>query len=292
MRRLMEAEMREMEEKLKTAAKIMVLKERESWKCDRQQLLDEKIALQRQLSVTETANRTLESDLNGAEETIGRLEQEISSLNHQFSALKEAHDNSRIILWRGLKKERQKAEEEMKKKDELIISLQQSLNAQKEGTERMGASADQSSWQERVSKLEALVMEKDKEISRVTEKRRARTNAHINTLALLNETQSALTQSKHNCDALEEKLSEQKWRKQLSEKESFKKELSEAAAVSRKELCALSGSWETRAQQWEKEKRELEESLLAKEKTWIQEDAEKKEEIQRLTQENLQLQVR
>eukprot|EP00064_Thunnus_orientalis_P006036 superscaffoldBa00000611_g6050 len=116
MRRLMEAEMREMEEKLRTATKIMVLKERESWKSERQQLLDEKITLQRQLSITETANRMLESDLNRAEETIGRLEEEISSLNHQFSALKETRNNSRIILWRALKKKQQKAEEEMRKR--------------------------------------------------------------------------------------------------------------------------------------------------------------------------------
>lgn len=36
MKRQMEAEMNEMEEKLRTAAKIMVLKEREYWKSDRE----------------------------------------------------------------------------------------------------------------------------------------------------------------------------------------------------------------------------------------------------------------
>lgn len=45
-----------------TAAKIMVLKERESWKSDRQQL-DEKRKMQSILSVTGEDNRMLKNDL-------------------------------------------------------------------------------------------------------------------------------------------------------------------------------------------------------------------------------------
>ena len=75
--RLMVAEKREMEEKLRTATKIIVLKERESWQRDRQQLLDDKRMLQRKLSITVEANKTLESDLKRAKETFGRAEEDI-----------------------------------------------------------------------------------------------------------------------------------------------------------------------------------------------------------------------
>ena len=53
----------------------------------------------------------------------------------------------------------------------------------------------------------------------------------------------------------------------------------------------LGESWERRSQQWEKEKKELEETLRAKDEIWIHEEVQRKEEIQRLTEENLQLQV-
>lgn len=59
---------------------------------------------------------------------------------------------------------------------------------------------------------------------------------------------------------------------------------------SRKELPSLSVNWERRAEQREKNKR-VERTLLAKEKTWIQEEAKKNEETQSATEEKAQLQV-
>ncbi|CAK6970640.1 golgin subfamily A member 6-like protein 22 [Scomber scombrus] len=138
----------------------------------------------------------------------------------------------------------------------------------------------------------------EKEISRATEKRQTPTNTHINTLALLNETQSTLKQSKLTCDMLKEKLQKQlterleSFQRELSEmEESFMKELSEKERIpaertwqrerlllrgrkepsetverSRKELSTLSENWERRARQWERNKRELEAMLLVKEK--------------------------
>ncbi|CAK6981939.1 golgin subfamily A member 6-like protein 22 [Scomber scombrus] len=294
MRRLMEDQMRETEEKMKTVTKLMVLKERGSWRSERQQLVEENRKLQRKLSLTENTKKTLESDLIKAKDTIRELGEVINSLNDEFSALKERFDTSRIILWKEMKKECQKVEEEIKKRDEMIVSLQQNLEAQKEETKRRGASGDETSWQERIRQLEALLVEKDLEISRVTKKRRARTYAHIKTLALLSETQSALEQSEETRDALENNLQrqlsqkEENWRKQLSETENFKKELSEKLQRSRNELLVLSGSWERRAQQWKKKERKL--RWKGDKRTWIKEEVKKKEEIQRLTKENLQLQ--
>ncbi|CAK6976270.1 golgin subfamily A member 6-like protein 22 [Scomber scombrus] len=331
MRRRMEGEMTELEEKMKTITKLMVLKERQTWASERQQLLNEKRMLQKKLSDTEAAS---------SKETMGLSGDEISSLSHQLSSLKEKHDSSRIIFRRELIKERQRAQEEIKERDEVIICLQQRVQALEKDIERTTVSANESSWRDNVSKLEALLCEKDKEVSRANEKRRARTCAHIDTLAQLSEAESALKQSKLTSDALTEKVQqqlsqreeshqkelsekehtfrkilaerdekymeelskkveicqkqfferEQNLRRQLLEKTNFQKELSETVESSRKELCVLSENFERRNRQWETEKRELEDKQQTTQQTWIQKEAERMEEIQRLTEANLHLQ--
>lgn len=102
----MEGEMTELEEKMKTITKLMVLKERQTWTSERQQLLNEKRILQKKLSDTEAAS---------SKEIMGQSGDEISSLSHQLYSLKEKHDSSRIIFRRELIKERQRAQEEVKK---------------------------------------------------------------------------------------------------------------------------------------------------------------------------------
>ena len=64
----------------------MVLKERESRRSERGQLLDEKRTIQRKLSVTEEENRKLKSDLQKEREKIRHREEEIWSLHRQLSA--------------------------------------------------------------------------------------------------------------------------------------------------------------------------------------------------------------
>ncbi|KAK2837672.1 hypothetical protein Q5P01_014884 [Channa striata] len=220
---------------------------------------------------------------------------------------------------------------EEEKRERLIISVQQSLSAQKHETEKVRASFHQrkfsssletaeEKWKRKVSNLEELLTEKDKEINRAVEKRRARTQAHVDTLAELTETQSALKQSRLRCVALEEKLqtllakkeerfrkelleTEKSFRQQLSEQERrFTKELSEKNrrkereelhkdVKSRMELVELCDIWQSKAQQWQKEKMELEEMLRVKEKMWNQQEAKRKEEIQPLTEKKTHLQI-
>ena len=279
MRKLMEGEMQEREEKFRTAAKIMVLRERESWRSDREQLLEK-------LSVTEEQNRTLKSDLQEQKDKNRNKEQEIWSLHCQLSTEKERYDSANALWWRKLHEVLEKAAGAMKKRDEQIISLERSLHAEKE------------SWQQKVSQLEELLSDKEREISRANKKRRARTIAHIDTLALLTKTQSALKDSQLACDSLEEQLGQQLTEKEerdqrdLSERvESLQKELSERVRKSQEELSTVCESWERRSQQWRKDKKQLEETLQAKHEIWIHEEAQRKEEIQRLTDDNLQLQV-
>ncbi|KAM7373778.1 hypothetical protein PAMA_022063 [Pampus argenteus] len=332
MRRQMEAEMIE---KLGRAFELMDLNERESWKSDQQQLLLENMSLQRKLSVSEEAIKTLESNLSREKVTVGKAREEINSLNQQLVDMKEEHDTKKILMWRAFKHEREKMKEEAKKKDELIDSLQQTQKNKKESLE---ASADDSSLQ-----AKALLVEKEHALSRAVKKRRARTRAHIDTLALLTSTQNALKYNQCTCDKFKQQLDktlseneetcqnnlremeenfnkvfsrqeetwrkkladekhqqelsmkevyqreiserELKWREQLSEKETLQKELSEVLGRSLKELAALTESWKTRAQQWEKKYDELKDLLLVKEKdVGVQEGREdrRKKERRRL----------
>ncbi len=81
-------------------------------------------------------------------------------------------------------------------------------------------------------------------------------------------------------------------RKLLSEKEeSFQLELSQSLIASKEELSKLSESREKKAQQWGEEKRQLEEMHVVKEKIWSHVEADMKEDINLLKQENIQLQV-
>lgn len=85
---------------------------------------------------------------------------------------------------------------------------------------------------EKSRQREELLTEKDKLIVRPNEKRQARINARVDTLALLTDAQSALKNNKLTSDALEEKL-----QKQLTEREeSHRKELTEKEESFRKEL--------------------------------------------------------
>lgn len=57
-------------------------------------------------------------------------------------------------------------------------------------------------WQREASQPKELLTEKDEEISRANKKSEARSRAHIDTLALLNSTQSPLEKSKMTIDDL------------------------------------------------------------------------------------------
>ncbi|KAK2837737.1 hypothetical protein Q5P01_014949 [Channa striata] len=224
MRRQMEAKVKEMEVKLRTATKIIVLKERDIWQQDREQLLEENRSLQKQLSIMKEDNGNLQTDLQKANE------EEIISL-HKFE-------------------------------------------------ESSGFETAEEEWRRKVSKLEELLAEKEKEISRAIEKKQARTRAHVETLADLTETQSALKQSQLSCVALEEKLQtllaekEERFRKELSGTEgSVKKKLREKnrrkergrlhkELKSRMEPVEFCDIWQSKAQQWQTEKMELVEMLL------------------------------
>ncbi|XP_044224743.1 vicilin-like seed storage protein At2g18540 [Thunnus albacares] len=163
MRKHMEAEMQEKEEKLRTAAKIMVLKDMESWRSDREQLLDERKTMQKNLSVTEEEKRKLKSDVQEEKDKNRNREEEIWSFHCQLSTQKEKYDSANALWWRKLHEVLEKAAGAIKKRDEQVIFLERSLHAEKEDTERKRTSVEEESsrlesvkesWRQKVSQLE------------------------------------------------------------------------------------------------------------------------------------------
>lgn len=254
-----------------TSSKSMALKESKHSETELQMLLEENKALKRKLSISEEENGQLKADLQWGTEEIRQREQTISSLQHKLS--ERSHEGA----------------------DEEIVHHHQTLQAQKEETDQMRSSlcnleesgALLSSCEQcdnEMCQLRELLAEKDKEVLRANEKRRARVRAHIHTLILLTVTKESLEESKVKCDTMRQKLSETE--------EGFRKKLFDTAMKVREEMSELSESWEARALQWQQEKRELENKLLLTEKCWIQEEAQWKQQVQRLTEENVQPQVR
>ncbi|XP_047463348.1 tropomyosin-like [Mugil cephalus] len=260
MRVEMEEKMQENKEKLLAAAKIMVLKEREAWQSDKQQHLDEIESLKKKLFATEKQNKKLKADLYRGAREIELRDNKINSLSHRLSALE-------------------------KKRVEQVTSLQQSLDAQKEETKSVRATAttrledNKKQWMEKVNQLEDLLTKKDQELGRESKKRRARTAAHIDTLAQLNKVEAALKESKLNNKALEERVqktekklvvTEENFKEELQKSdERFKKQLSDNLLKASKEFSKLCETWQNKVQQLEEEKRATEEMLLTKEKSTL-----------------------
>ena len=229
---------KQMEGKLRTTAKTMVLQERNLWKREVEKLLDEKTDLQWRMSFMEGQNMKLKADVQWVSSMIGHGDQTISSLHKSYAAeLRRAEEM-----------------EHSEEKAGRIISTDQKI--------------------------------------------RALAKAHNESLVLLSAAQNELSESKLQCDALEKKLHnelaeiEGKHKKELSQREyCHRKVLSDASVRASHELSELSLYWKARAQQWVQERRELEKMMHSKQIKWDQEEAERKEVIQRLTEENKQLRI-
>ncbi len=279
--------------------RTVVLKEREFR--DRQQLLNELESLREKLCLSERDNSRLKADLQRVKEQVGRRDQEITSLHRHLSALERDH-KSAVLSCRQLDQQYSNTEEHIKKRDEEIVSLQREIERVRASVEQLKASSGlkttEEKWQREISQLKELLGERDRQVSRAEHKRQARTKAYLDTMTQLTETQVALKQGNLRCQALEEQLqkqlaeAEERHQKELTEREEcFKEQLSVVVNTSKKELSELSESWEGRAQQWEKAKKEREEIMSVKEKIWKKEQADLTEDIESLVKQNIHLQV-
>ncbi|CAG08298.1 unnamed protein product [Tetraodon nigroviridis] len=243
------------EEILRTAAKIIVLKEQEHLEKAQQHLQD--ISL-------------LKADLQRATEEKRWMDEAINSLRSKLSD----------------------AEEELKKRDEKILSPQQFVNGHREEVQKL-----EQSWQQEVSRLKELLAEKDERIIKVEKKRRKRTVAYIDVLALLTSTQAALKDQEQRCAGLEEqhqmRLAEQQetFQKELQNREeNFQKELQNREETVQKDLNIREEHLQKETAGGKTSQRPLKETLQMKEELWREQEASNKDCIRSLGDKVIQRQ--
>ncbi len=110
----------------------------ECLRSERQQLLEENRSLQKRLSNVERDNYNLKADLRKAREDVKRKDKLIGNLRYELSGLQKTYDED-LVAWRELYQEHQQIKEDLKKKDEDIVSLQQRLQVQLEEAEQTRA---------------------------------------------------------------------------------------------------------------------------------------------------------
>lgn len=271
---------------------------REQWQNELQKLQEVNLSL----SSTQVE---LKTELQKATDEIQQRDRTIDSLRCELSVLKNRLGEASSS---DMKKQLQEAEEYMKKTDEELKSLKHFCQSEQKEMEELRASLQESktsgrlerseeSWKLEISQLKELLAEKEQHISRVEAKRFKRSLAHMDTLALLTSTQTALKQQAEKYALLEagflKKLADQRqsFQQELqSREESFRKELSQAMKRSDQELSDMRHQWEAKQESWSRRQMELEE-VLQKNNMWGQEVASHMEKIQRLKGEVVQLQV-
>lgn len=236
-------------------------------------------------------------------EEIEKTDIAIDYLHQNFLTLQNDFDKS-VKSCLDMKRQLNEAEEILKKRDEELDSLKQILQSQQEEMKGLRAALQESkssgrlhrseeSWKQEISQLKELLAKKEQHISRVEKKRRFRTLAHIDTLALLTSTQAALKEQGGKCALLEAELEDQQqsFQQELKIKEESFRELFQAIKRSEEELYDMCHQWEAKEESWTQCHAELEETLQKRVNIWEQEAASRKEQIQHLKDEVAQLQV-
>lgn len=282
-------------QELATTANLMIPEEPQRWKNEQ---LQENIALQNQLSSTlgELQAHHLKTTEEIEEGDIDSLRQNLLTLQNDFDkSVKSCSD---------VKRQLNEAEEILEKQDAELDSLKQILQSQQEEMKGLRAALQESkssgglqrseeSWKQEISQLKELLARKEQHISWVEKKRRTRTLAHIDTLALLTSTQAAFKEQRGKCAYLEAELDDQQqsFQQELQVKEKSFRELSEIVKRSEEELCHMCRQWETKEERWTKRHAELEQTLQKRGAMWEQEAASHMEQIKHLKEEVAQLQV-
>lgn len=201
-----------------------------------QKLPEENVSLQNKLSSSQVQ---LKAELQKATEEIQQRDQTIDVLHCELSALK---NHLGEISSSDIKRQLQEAEDNMKRRDEELVSLKQLLQTQQREMEELRASLQDSktsqrsqtleeSCQQEISHLKELLAEKEQHISRVERKRQRRTAAYVDILFLLSCTQNALEQQEDKCAAVEAELA----KKLAAEQRSSEQELQSQDMTVRKE---------------------------------------------------------
>ncbi len=242
------------------------------------------------LSDAERDDCNLKENLRKTKEDLKHKDKLIGILHYELSGVQKNY-NENLVAWKEMHQVHKGAKEDLKKRDEDIVSLHQRFHTQLEGAEQMRVNINQSieSWQREGRHLKELLAEKDEQISRAHEKQRAHEDS------LDQRSDSALKQLREKCIALQIKLHqhlrESGESRQRKQEETILK-LSHSAATSGGELpVSCCQSCKKRAQLLKKQKQELEEMLKAKQKKWEDREALLKKDLHLAMMENIHCQV-
>lgn len=157
-----------------------------------------------------------------------------------------------------MKRQLNNSEEILKKQDEELDSLKQIFQSQQEmkglkaamqeSKSSGGLPRSEESWKEEISQLKVLLAEKEHHICRVEKKRRIRTLAHIETLALLTSSQAALKEQGGKCALLEAELDDQQ--QSFQQELQIKEESIQTIKRSEEELYDMCHQWEAKEESW------------------------------------------
>lgn len=278
-------------------ANVTIPEELQQWKNEQ---LQENISLQNKLLSTQAE---LQAHHLKTTEDIKKRDIAIDSLHQNLLTLQNDFDKS-VKSCLDMKRKLNEAEELLKKRDEELDSLKQILQSQQEEMKRLkavlqdskssgGLQRSEESFKQEISQLKELLAEKEQDISRAEKKRRIRTLAHIDTLALLTSTQAALKEQGGKSALLEVELHDQQqsFQQELQKKEKSFRELFQTIKRSEEELYVMCRQWEAKEESWAQRHTELEKTLQERRNIWEQEAASRMEQIQCLKDEVAQLQV-
>ncbi|XP_056896095.1 golgin subfamily A member 6-like protein 6 [Takifugu flavidus] len=194
-------------EKPRSPENDLVPKERADWKKQLQELQEKCGKMERQLFYTEQHNRYLKDNLQQVKELMEKKDEEIASLQQQLDLSKSLNQTGEI-------QEELNGVDEQPRKVDIGLQINIPLRDISDSQELLNSEGN---LEEEVGRPREVLQEREEQFR----ERSLRPEAHVDTLALLTQTEAALRESEEKSSRLEKELQEivsEQGEKQLSRK--------------------------------------------------------------------------
>ncbi|XP_029689276.1 golgin subfamily A member 6-like protein 22 [Takifugu rubripes] len=195
-------------EKPRSPENDLVPKERADWKKQLHELQEKCGKMERQLFYTEQHNRYLKDNLQQVKELMEKKDEEIASLQQQLDLSKSLNQTGEI-------QEELNGVDEQPRKVDIGLQINIPLSDISDSQELLNSEGN---LEEEVGRPREVLQEREEQFR----ERSLRPEAHVDTLALLTQTEAALRESEEKSSRLEKELQEivsEQGEKQLSRKE-------------------------------------------------------------------------
>ncbi|XP_029689759.1 golgin subfamily A member 6-like protein 22 [Takifugu rubripes] len=263
-------------EKPRSPENDLVPKERADWKKQLHELQEKCGKMERQLFYTEQHNRYLKDNLQQVKELMEKKDEEIASLQQQLDLSKSLNQTGEI-------QEELNGVDEQPRKVDIGLQINIPLRDISDSQELLNSEGN---LEEEVGRPREVLQEREEQFR----ERSLRPEAHVDTLALLTQTEAALRESEEKSSRLEKELQEivsEQGEKQLSRKEeSVSVEPCGPDNQAINQLYDLCDHWENIINQMMETERKVQEET----KVQKLEESRLQQEIQHLHVEKVQLQ--